>query len=133
MSYTIDKQVNIFTTNYDMCLEYACEKNHVDYIDGFLGKLEPEFDTQLFGQRIYNTSMLSNKETEKTLINIIKLHGSLSWKTKVKDDKIYYRNILSQDEKNFLTSDSLIDQYEDKENIFNIVLPSKRKFNQTLL
>ena len=59
------KKVNIVTTNYDCILEYALSKSGHNFTDGFTGRSLSEFDPNLF--------------TDKEIINLIKVHGSLNW------------------------------------------------------
>ena len=42
-SSILHKIVNVYTTNYDLLIETAFEKNHIDYVDGFSGKIKPTF------------------------------------------------------------------------------------------
>lgn len=55
------KPINIFTLNYDGTIEIFCEKNNINYSDGF----NPYWNSANFD--------------ESTEINIFKLHGSLYW------------------------------------------------------
>jgi SIR2-like protein len=59
------KVVNIVTTNYDRVLEHIMSYHNFPYTDGFNGKILSIFDESEF----------KNKE----IINLIKVHGSLSW------------------------------------------------------
>ena len=46
----VHKIINIFTTNYDNLIEKALEKNHIDYFDGFSGRINPKFSTANYGK-----------------------------------------------------------------------------------
>ncbi len=59
------QMLNVVTTNYDRVLEYTLSYNRINYTDGFIGKTLSNFDESLFGI--------------KNIVNIIKVHGSLSW------------------------------------------------------
>ena len=48
-SSILHKIVNVYTTNYDLLIETAFEKNHIDYVDGFSGKIKPTFSTANYG------------------------------------------------------------------------------------
>jgi len=58
--------VNVITTNYDHVLELALGYHGIPFTDGFVGRDFSIFDSNLF-----------DKETE--IVNVIKVHGSLSW------------------------------------------------------
>ncbi len=57
--------VNIITTNYDRVLEFIMAYHGFPFSDGFTGREFSLFDDNLF--------------KEKNIVNIIKVHGSLSW------------------------------------------------------
>ena len=57
--------VNIVTTNYDCVLEYVMGYSNIPFTDGFSGR-----DFSIFSD--------ANFEAKK-LVNLIKVHGSLSW------------------------------------------------------
>lgn len=59
------KVLNIVTTNYDRVLEYCLSYFSHNFTDGFNGKYLSIFNPNLFGA--------------KDIVNIIKVHGSLSW------------------------------------------------------
>jgi NAD-dependent SIR2 family protein deacetylase len=53
--------LDVFTVNYDVCVELFCERNHVRYADGF----RLDWDIGLFGHQCS--------------LNLYKLHGSITW------------------------------------------------------
>lgn len=59
----------IFTTNYDLLMEQALERQRVAYFDGFMGSREPSFDLQAIEE-----DSLPNRWTL-----LWKLHGSINW------------------------------------------------------
>lgn len=70
----------IFTPNYDLAFENACEKIGVSYNNGFRGTHMRKFDPDTF----HNETYIKNDGAEKgkrigTYLNIYKLHGSVSW------------------------------------------------------
>ena len=70
-SLTRDKPVHIFTTNYDLLIEEALERESAPYFDGFIGSRNAFFD-------------LAAVEDEKILpprwLRLWKMHGSINWK-----------------------------------------------------
>lgn len=75
------KQVNVFTTNYDTCLEHSLESIGIRYNDGFEGKLEPSFKLSNYGFISKRQSLLYEFVTDVPSFNLFKLHGSFSWKS----------------------------------------------------
>jgi hypothetical protein len=70
----------IFTPNYDLAFENACEKIGVSYNNGFRGVHMRKFDPDTF----HNETFIKQDSGEKgkriaTYLNIYKLHGSISW------------------------------------------------------
>lgn len=70
----------IFTPNYDLAFENACEKIGVSYNNGFRGVHMRKFDPDTF----HNETYIKQDSVEKgkriaTYLNIYKLHGSVSW------------------------------------------------------
>ena len=70
----------IFTPNYDLAFENACEKIGVSYNNGFRGVHMRKFDPDTFQNETY----IKQDSTQKgkrigTYLNIYKLHGSISW------------------------------------------------------
>jgi len=76
----ISKQVNLFTTNMDLFLDYTLEKNNIAFNDGFSGRLNPEFGTENYNNIINKTSTHYEYRSEVPLFNLFKLHGSVNWK-----------------------------------------------------
>ncbi len=88
--HIVNKQVNIFTTNFDMFMENSCERLGIPYNDGFAGQIKPTFDVANFNKIQKYKSLQFDNTSDIPLLNIIKLHGSVSWKAK--DEKITYSN-----------------------------------------
>jgi len=61
--------IQVFTTNYDLLLEQALERQKVTYFDGFMGSREPVFDLQAIEEDVLPARW--------TLL--WKLHGSINW------------------------------------------------------
>ncbi|MCK9212506.1 MAG: SIR2 family protein [Ignavibacteriaceae bacterium] len=88
--HIVNKQVNIFTTNFDMFMEDSCERLGIPYNDGFAGQINPTFSVANFNKIQRYKSLQFDNISDIPLFNIIKLHGSVSWQTK--DEKIVYSN-----------------------------------------
>ncbi len=86
--HIVNKQVNIFTTNFDMFMEDSCERLGIPYNDGFSGQINPVFSVSNFNKVQRYKSLQFDNTSDVPLFNIIKLHGSVSWKEK--EGKIVY-------------------------------------------
>lgn len=70
----------IFTPNYDLAFENACEKIGVSYNNGFRGVHMRKFDPDTFHNETYIKQDSADKGKRiATYLNIYKLHGSISW------------------------------------------------------
>ncbi|HVQ43393.1 MAG TPA: SIR2 family protein [Candidatus Saccharimonadia bacterium] len=88
--HIVNKQINIFTTNFDMFIEASCERLNIPYNDGFAGQINPVFSVSNFNKIQKYKSLQFDNTSDIPLFNIIKLHGSLSWQAK--DEVITYSN-----------------------------------------
>ncbi|EBY8829767.1 SIR2 family protein [Salmonella enterica] len=127
----LPKRINIFTTNYDLFVEDAATRNNNIIInDGFRKRVNiwggTVFDAACFHQTIFATGNLYNYKVELPTVNLIKLHGSLSWR-KYNDD-IYY-NILDAKPLIFNT----IEEKKSWVLSHSLILPRKEKFKETVL
>lgn len=157
------KRANIFTTNYDMFFEYSFDEigknnNNVYFNDGSYGFINKTVSVDRFHIKVTNVGVDSRFEREMPMINLMKLHGSLNWKSD--NDKIILSNKPLLDENSFnvnqvneilniksfiadTVDDSLLniensirEDYSEFVNILNelsIVKPSKNKFSETVL
>jgi hypothetical protein len=68
----------IFTTNYDYLFEIALEHLAIPYFDGFSGSYEPFFCSEA----------VEDLEAYSQFPKLWKLHGSLGWRRRKKDDVV---------------------------------------------
>lgn len=153
----LSKQLNIFTTNIDIFLELAIEQVGLESNDGFGKGFKPKYDLSNFKKSIFQKSLHFDNSSEIPVFNILKIHGSLTWKHK--KENIYFDNSLEQIEKVQMTRrksllsvdtskdtiDSLKTKLPKRINMRNInafleaydklsiVNPTKGKFQQTVL
>ena len=74
--------VQIFTTNYDLLIELACEESHIVAINGFEGIFYRRWDPNCFDDDIGRATTHAQTprfEPSARHIRLYKLHGSLSW------------------------------------------------------
>ena len=73
-------RAKIFTTNYDLCFEYAAKAGRFVVIDGFSPTLPPTFDPVYFTYDIVRRG--SDGDASAFIPNVFhlyKLHGSIDW------------------------------------------------------
>ena len=80
----LPKQANVFTTNYDLLIEQASAHSHGMKLNDGFSRLpnpssRPEFSSANFFDRTYNSGNFYDYKVEIPSINLIKMHGSLSW------------------------------------------------------
>lgn len=84
------KRANIFTTNYDNCLEIASEelmaarRTQFEVNDGSTGFQTRTFHTRNFNYRVVNKGLLDRHDQYLPQINLLHAHGSVNW---AKNDK----------------------------------------------
>lgn len=86
----LDRQFNIFTTNYDPILELMLDHSSCICNDGFEGRIEPLFSTDNFSKSYYRQAVFSNRKAEIPSLNLFKIHGSVTWEYDSKADVIRY-------------------------------------------
>ena len=77
---SIPKRANVFTTNYDLVLEQAFEVVGFPYNDGFEGRIFPAYSTGSFSRVLMSQSMEHEYMSQVPMANLMKMHGSLSWR-----------------------------------------------------
>jgi hypothetical protein len=158
-STLLSKQINIFTTNIDICMEKALEDKSFEYNDGFVGNFKPKFDLSNFKKTLFKSSLHFENISEIPVFNIYKIHGSLTWKTvdnnirfspslklikNISDVSISDNTLLEIDtsdtiesletKASAITYNSIeIDNFKDKYEKLSIVNPTKDKFRETIL
>jgi len=90
----LSKQINVFTTNIDICLEKALEDKGFEYNDGFSGNFNPKFDLSNYKKSLFKRSLHFENVSEIPMFNIYKIHGSLTWK--VTGENIIFSKDLEQ-------------------------------------
>lgn len=92
-STILGKEANIFTTNIDIFIEKAIERAGIECNDGFSGRFEPWFSISNFKKSHFRRSLQYDNVSELPTINLLKLHGSLTWR--VKDEGILFSSDLN--------------------------------------
>lgn len=106
-------KLSIVTTNYDTLIEDAADSIDFTVIDGFTFAHRPQFDSDMFEWNLVkDIENIKTRELEykKNIINLLKLHGSLTWE---RSDKHIFR--------------------KEKNNVKNpiMIFPSSNKYMQS--
>jgi hypothetical protein len=129
----LPRQANVFTTNYDMFLEYAASRiPGVVLNDGFDRSSvikPPTFAPERYFDRTYRSGTFYSHQIEIPTINLIKLHGSLSWR-KRSDTLVLDAEPISPLSSTDKADPAKVDAFLKKH---FIILPNLRKFHATLL
>lgn len=81
-------RLSIVTTNYDTLFEEAADDLNFTVFDGFSFTSKPRFDVDMFDWSLVKPilNVKSEKvEYKKSVIDLLKIHGSLTWKQKNED------------------------------------------------
>ena len=78
------KRANIFSTNYDLMIERACDAFLIEhplanFNDGSRGAFRRYVSNQNFYLNVTHSGYHDNYRREIPTVNLIKLHGSVSW------------------------------------------------------
>jgi hypothetical protein len=127
----LPKQANIFTTNYDLFIEKASEAfSEVLLNDGFSRSPnlngECRFSSRNFFNSIFNNGNLYSYRVEIPCINLLKIHGSFSWRKA--DDRILFKSERSQPitENDKTAKAKFVDDLA-------LILPKNDKYRDTIL
>lgn len=162
-TYQKEKRINIFTTNYDLFFEKVADslvgKYEFYFNDGSSGNITKKLSMKNYHKKIYHTGIFDNFDREIPIINLFKLHGSVSWKyINDKNNKPYEIKVEYFEDKNPEDIENLIEKVSNEEikkakekiekdkkleeNIksirnkllkkFALIFPEKNKFENTL-
>lgn len=92
----LDRQFNIFTTNYDPIIELIFDHSSCICNDGFEGRIEPRFSTDNYSKTYYRQAVFSNRKAEIPSVNLLKLHGSVTWSEDIIHGGIEYQHYRTQ-------------------------------------
>lgn len=98
-------KLTIVTTNYDTLFEEAAESLEITVMDGFSFSYNPYFDSDMFEWNLVkDVPNVKTKELEykKNFINLLKIHGSLTWERSQSKKRIRRKN------KNFVVKPIMI-------------------------
>lgn len=79
-SNTVNKQVNLFTTNIDIFFEKVIDDLDLNFNDGFNGIFRKRFSLSNFKKSFYQKSSHYDNIAEIPVYNLLKIHGSITWR-----------------------------------------------------
>lgn len=151
--YQKPRRINIFTTNYDLFFEKAADeltgKVEFYFNDGSSGNITKKLSMKNYHKKILHTGIFDNFDREIPIINLFKIHGSISWNYNDNRDEIFmtyskkekyvsesmFKNLeiisLNSDIKEKYDSEIAGIRYELRKNLA-IIFPEKNKFEETL-
>lgn len=115
----------VFTTNYDLAVEWAAESIDLQVANGFLGIHSRRFSPQSFDIGFRNTQARGEARFGVYNVYLAKLHGSLSWRES--DGQVYE---LSAQLANESITKFLDDEGETELGL--MVMPRAAKYMQTV-
>ncbi|MGB2531056.1 SIR2 family protein [Leuconostoc suionicum] len=134
-----DSKLNIITTNYDTLIEDAAESMKWTVFDGFSFSRSPQFDSDMFNWNLVKD--VPNVKThenifKKNVINLLKIHGSLTWERSKKDEHIIRKpkEVVLKPIMVFPSSDKYAQSYQEPYfDLFNKFQNMLQKRNTLLL
>jgi hypothetical protein len=130
----LPRQANLFTTNYDTFIEEAAStlsslilNDGFDRTSSLSGKFP--FTPERYFDRTYRSGSIYTRQAEVPTVNLIKLHGSLTWEKNAAGIAFRqeYPAALSEKQK---ADPSAVAEALDKR---ALILPNLKKFNSTLM
>ncbi|MCG2459473.1 SIR2 family protein [Flavobacteriaceae bacterium F89] len=107
-SNTVNKQINLFTTNIDIFNEKLLEDLDLQYNDGFNGIFNKKFSLSNFKKSFYQKSLHYDNISEIPVFNLLKIHGSVTWE--MQNGNINFSNLnIVEDVNHEISKLSLID------------------------
>lgn len=128
----LPKQATIFTTNYDLFIEQASVSYTAMRLnDGFVRvpslTSRCEYSSRTFFTTTSSAANLYNYKVDIPCVNLLKLHGSLSWKKEADDILFSVTSVVP------LPPTKTPKQVRDFVDRYAVVLPEARKFHTTLM
>lgn len=115
----------VFTTNYDLAVEWAAESLGLHIVNGFAGLHHRSFSPAYFDLGLRNTQARGEASFGTYNVSLVKLHGSLTWRSAAEDSVIESpcRGLWSKISKFLDGEDGSLDEF--------LVLPGTLKYQQT--
>lgn len=109
-------KLTIVTTNYDTLIEDAADEMGYTVMDGFTFSHRPYFDSDMFEWNLVKDieNIKTNElEYKKNIINLLKLHGSLTWERDGKGIRRKEKNEVNKPIMIFPSSNKYMQSYQE--------------------
>lgn len=109
-------KLTIVTTNYDTLIEDAADSIGYTVIDGFSFSHRPYFDSDMFEWNLVkDIENIKTRELEykKNILNLLKLHGSLTWERDAKGIRRKEKSDVTAPIMIFPSSEKYMQSYQD--------------------
>ena len=109
-------KLTIVTTNYDTLIEDAADSIGYTVMDGFTFSHRPYFDSDMFDWNLVKDieNIKTNElEYKKNIINLLKLHGSLTWERDDKGIRRMEKNKVTKPIMIFPSSNKYMQSYQE--------------------
>lgn len=109
-------KLTIVTTNYDTLIEDAADEMGYTVMDGFTFSHRPYFDSDMFEWNLVKDieNIKTNElEYKKNIINMLKLHGSLTWERDSKGIRRKEKNEVNKPIMIFPSSNKYMQSYQE--------------------
>jgi len=127
----INKQVNIFTTNFDSFIVDSFERTKTHYNDCFSSRIRPMLSVTNYNKIQRYKSLQFDNTSDIQLFNSIKFHGSITWEQdKDKKEIIYSSGDHIDDDLDEKSGDEFNTLYEQQLALIN---PTAEKHYETVL
>jgi hypothetical protein len=72
----------VFTTNYDVAIEYSLDLSGFNYFDGFKGTVRRSFHPEVYSQELYASNAVDQRKLQRVadVLYLYKVHGSITWR-----------------------------------------------------
>ena len=83
-------RAHLFTVNYDLLVEAAADDLRIRYSTGFIGTVEPKFDSSAYALDLYYPGEVAEGRVQRfdKFFHLYKLHGSVDWRRKSQSELI---------------------------------------------
>lgn len=109
-------KLTIVTTNYDTLIEDAADSIGYTVMDGFSFSHRPYFDSDMFEWNLVkDIENIKTRELEykKNILNLLKLHGSLTWERDVQGIRRKEKSDVKEPIMIFPSSEKYMQSYQD--------------------
>ena len=129
-------RAHVFTVNYDLLLEAAADDLGVRYSTGFIGTVEPKFDSSAYALDLYYPGEVAEGRVQRfdKFFHLYKLHGSVDWRRKRDGElvRVDSRSLAHWTDWQALVDDEKLDYLCNDAEDAIAILPTESKYLQSI-